>query len=146
MKTEEKHLLELLIFGKNAVWFWFFVIGGMLIPTVLLVFRKGPVIPRIVVASVLITVAMWIKRFVIVVPPLQVPLMPFEFGSYSPTWIEWSITAGSFAAFMLIFAIFVKLVPLISIWEVAEEIESEATSPPEEIPERGSVFAERRGL
>ncbi len=145
LKTEEKHLLELLIFGKNAVWFWFFVIGGMLIPTVLLIFRKGPVIPRIVTASVLVTAAMWIKRFVIVVPPLQVPLMPFEFGSYSPTWIEWSITAGSFAAFMLIFAIFVKLVPLISIWEVAEEIEPESTSLPEEAAERDFVFAERRG-
>jgi hypothetical protein len=46
--------------------------------------------------------------------------MPFEFGAYTPTWVEWSITAAAFAAFVLIFAIFAKVMPLISIWEVAE--------------------------
>jgi molybdopterin-containing oxidoreductase family membrane subunit len=88
---------------------------------------------------------MWIKRFVIVVPPLQVPLMPFEFGNYTPTWIEWSITAASFAGFMLIFAIFVKLVPIVSVWEVAEEIQPEEAAQSEEALERRFLFAERRG-
>ncbi len=145
LEVEEKHLLELLITGKNAVWFWFFIIGGMIVPGFLLVFRKGPTIPRIVLASVLINAAMWVKRFVIVVPPLQVPLMPFEFGNYTPTWVEVAITVASFAAFMLIFAIFVKLVPLISVWEMAEEIEPEEASSREEIPERSLLFTERRG-
>jgi Ni/Fe-hydrogenase subunit HybB-like protein len=65
---------------------------------------------------------------VIVIPSLEVPLMPFEFGSYQPTWIEWSITAGAFAAFMLILAILAKILPLVSIWEVAEEAEATAAS------------------
>jgi molybdopterin-containing oxidoreductase family membrane subunit len=124
LEEEEKHLLELLIVGKNALWFWFFVVGGMVIPAILLFLRRGPVIPKIVIASILVNVSMWIKRFVIVIPTLQVPLMPFEFGAYTPTWVEWSITAGAFAAFVLIFALFAKLVPLISIWEVAEESET----------------------
>ena len=126
MKVEEMHLLESLMLGGNAPWFWFFVVGGMVIPAGLLIFRRGPTIPKLVTAAVLINIAMWIKRFVIVIPSLQVPLMPFEFGSYRPTWIEWSITAGAFAAFMLILAIFSKILPLISIWEVAEEAEAEA--------------------
>ena len=42
--------------------------------------------------------------------------------------IEWSITAGAFASFMLILAIFSKILPLISIWEVAEEAEAEPAS------------------
>jgi molybdopterin-containing oxidoreductase family membrane subunit len=79
----------------------------------------------ILIAAVLVNIGMWIKRFVIVVPTLEVPLMPYEFGSYTPTWVEVSITAGTFAAFILILAIFAKVVPLISIWEVAEEVEKE---------------------
>ncbi len=124
LEEEEKHLLTLLMVGKNAVWFWLFIVGGLVIPGVLLFIRRGPVIPRIIIASILINVTMWIKRFIIIIPTLQVPLMPFEFGSYTPTWVEWSITAGAFAAFVLIFAVFAKLVPLISIWEVAAESET----------------------
>ncbi len=125
MEIEEKHLLETLMLGKNAISFWFFVIAGMVVPAFLLLLRRGPTIPRIITAAILINVAMWVKRFVIVIPSLQVPLMPFEFGAYTPTWVEWSITAGAFAAFILIFALFAKIVPLLSIWEVDEEVERE---------------------
>ncbi|MFQ5996996.1 MAG: NrfD/PsrC family molybdoenzyme membrane anchor subunit [Dehalococcoidales bacterium] len=144
LKVEDKHLLTLLMLGKNAIWFWFFVVAGMVVPAFLLILRRGPTIPRIVTASLLVNMAMWVKRFVIVVPSLQVPLMPFEFGTYTPTWVEWSITAGAFAGFMLIFAIFVKLVPIISVWEVAEEIETVAPPQLEETPERSLPLLERR--
>lgn len=126
LKVEEKHLLESLMLGSNAIYFWFFVIGGTIIPAALLLWRRGRPIPRILVAAALINVGMWIKRFFVVIPSLQVPLMPFEFGSYTPTWVEWSITAGAFAVFMLIFAVFTRLMPVLSIWEVAEHAEHEA--------------------
>ena len=122
---EDKTLLTELMVGKNSFWFWSFVIVGMIIPAILIFFRRLPLIPRILVASILVNIAMWIKRFVVIIPTLQVPLMPFDIGNYTPTWVEWSITVASFAAFMLIFAVFSKLVPLISMWEVIEENEKE---------------------
>ena len=87
---------------------------------------------------------MWLKRFVIIIPSLQVPLMPFEFGTYTPTWVEWSITAGAFAAFILIFAIFVKFIPIISIWEVAGETEKMASPQPGEVPAKSPSPMEMR--
>ncbi|MEW6232150.1 MAG: NrfD/PsrC family molybdoenzyme membrane anchor subunit [Chloroflexota bacterium] len=130
LEVEEKHLLTLLMLGKNAPWFWFFVLGGLVLPGFLLLRSGRQTIPRIVTAAVLVNVAMWVKRFVIVVPSLQVPLMPFEFGAYTPTWVEWSITVAAFAAFMLIFALFVKVFPIISIWEVAEQHHEEEVVAP----------------
>jgi molybdopterin-containing oxidoreductase family membrane subunit len=144
LEVEEKHLLIILMFGKNALWFWLFVLSGIVVPAFLILFRRGRTIPRIVTASVLINVGMWLKRFVIVIPSLQVPLMPFEFGAYTPTWVEWSITAAAFAAFILIFAIFAKLIPVISIWEVAEETETVASPQPGGTAARGRPFLERR--
>ncbi len=144
LEAEEKHLLILLMLGKNALWFWLFVVAGLVVPFVLLVIRRGRTIPRIITAAVLINVAMWVKRFVIIIPSLQVPLMPFEFGAYTPTWVEWSITAAAFAAFILIFAIFAKLIPLVSIWEVAEETEKMVSPQPGEEPERRFSLPERR--
>ncbi len=140
LKVEEKHLLELLMLGKNAVWFWFFIIAGQIIPAILLLVRRGPVIPRILLAAVLINVAMWVKRFVIIIPTLQVPVMPYEFGNYTPSWVEWSITAAAFAAFALIFTVLSKLLPLISVWEVAEDKEAES------VREKVQSFVERLGM
>jgi molybdopterin-containing oxidoreductase family membrane subunit len=129
LKVEEKHLLETLLLGENAPYFWFFIVGGTIIPAALLLWRKGKMMPRILTAAVLINIGMWIKRFFIVIPSLQVPLMPFDFGSYTPTWIEWSVTAGAFAVFILVFALFSKVMPLLSIWEVAEHHELESGAP-----------------
>jgi molybdopterin-containing oxidoreductase family membrane subunit len=123
MEELEKILLELLFLGSNAVWFWIFVVAGMVVPAFLILWRRGRTIHRLVVAAVLVNIGMWLKRFVIVIPSLQVPLMPFEFGAYNPSWVEWSITLGAFAAFILIFALFAKFMPLISVWEVEEEAE-----------------------
>ncbi|MBI2868342.1 MAG: polysulfide reductase NrfD [Chloroflexi bacterium] len=120
LKGEDRLLLNSLFVGETAGWFWFFVVAGMAVPAALLLMRRYPVIPRVLIAAVLVNAAMWVKRFVIVIPSLQVPLMPLEFGAYTPTWVEWSITGGAFAAFILIFAVFAKLMPILSIWEVAE--------------------------
>lgn len=144
LEIEELHLLELLLVGANAPWFWFFVVTGLVIPGFLLISRWGPTIPRIITAAVLVNIAMWIKRFIIIIPSLQVPLMPFEFGAYTPTWVEWSITAAAFAAFVLIFAIFAKFLPLLSIWEVAEDFERINRRQPGESSERSAVLREGR--
>ncbi len=125
LKGEEKELLTTLWLGQNAPWFWIFVIAGLVVPAFLIIYRRGPTIPKIVTAAVLVNIGMWFKRFVIVIPSLQVPLMPFEFGAYTPSWVEWSITAAGFGAFILIFTLFAKAVPLISIWEVNEELMKE---------------------
>ena len=117
----EKELLNQLLLGKSAVWFWSFIVGGFIIPSFFIFFRKMRVITRIVTASVFIFVAMWIKRFVIVLGTLQVPQIPIEFGVYVPTMVEISITVGALAGFVLLFAIFAKFFPIISIWEVSEE-------------------------
>jgi len=142
LEGEEKHLLELLFIGKNAPWFWLFFISGMLVPGFLILFPRLPLVPRIVVASVLVNFAMWLTRFTIVVPTLQVPLMPAAVGTYSATWVEWSITAAGFAGFMLIFAVAAKLVPIVSVWEIAEENKEHEP----EMPETRTGFMERSSL
>ncbi|MBI2867443.1 MAG: polysulfide reductase NrfD [Chloroflexi bacterium] len=123
LEENDKQLLKLLITGSQAPWFWAFSIGGTLLPCLMVAHPRTRTIPGILVAAILVNIGMWLKRFVIVIPTLQVPLMPFDFGRYEPTWVEWSVTAGAFAGFFLIFAAFSKLFPIISIWEVAEQEE-----------------------
>ncbi|HEU5298944.1 MAG TPA: hypothetical protein VFW08_05550, partial [bacterium] len=81
--------------------------------------RRRPV-ASIVIASVLVNIGMWLKRYIIVVPSMALPLTRSEWATYTPTWVEWSITAAAFATFILLYTLFAKLFPLISLWEVRE--------------------------
>ncbi len=105
--------------GEFASLFWGMVIL-MTISFIILAFRKLRTVKGIVLAAILINIAMWIERFTIVVPSLTRPRLPYSMGIYKPTWIEWSLTFASFAAFILFYVLFSKLFPIISLWEVRE--------------------------
>jgi Ni/Fe-hydrogenase subunit HybB-like protein len=124
LRVGEGALLSALLVGRYAPLFWTFAIGGTFVPILLLAFRKTRTIPGIVTAAALVTIGMWLKRFVIVVPSMSAPLMPWEWGSYHPTWVEWSITAAAFAGFALVFMLLARFFPVISMWEVEEGWES----------------------
>lgn len=126
MVVKDKYLLEALLMGSYALPFWSFAIGGTLLPILLLALPQTRTIPGIVIASVLVNVGMWLKRFVIVIPSLALPVMPYEWGVYQPTWVEISISLAAIAAFALLFTLFAKVFPIISVWEVEEGWEQEA--------------------
>ncbi|MBI1746503.1 MAG: polysulfide reductase NrfD [Acidobacteria bacterium] len=106
--------------GKFAWAFWTMVVTCFVIPFVILCNRWTRTVSGTVIASVSITIGMWLERFTIVVPTLANPRLPYEKGIYHPTWVEVSITAGCVAAFILLYILFTKLFPIVSIWEVQE--------------------------
>jgi len=82
------------------------------------VFPKSFRIGTTVFASALVVVTLWVTRFLIVVPSLTRPYLPYPAGSYTPTWVEWSIVGGTFVTIILLFALFTKLFPLIPLTEM----------------------------
>lgn len=124
---EEKQLLTLLFLGKNAGWFWTFVVAGLIVPALLLIFSRRHAVRNVVLAALLVVISMWIKRFVIVIPTLEVPMMPFDFATYSPTWVEISLTGATIAGFSIMITLAAKFIPLISLWEVTEQSKERET-------------------
>ncbi len=117
----EQPLLQKMITGHYATQFWAMILIGLILPVITLISPLGRGLAGITTAAILVNIGMWLKRYIIVVPTLSSPFMPMREGanaSYVPTWVEWSITAGGFAAFMLMFILFSKVFPIISIWEV----------------------------
>jgi molybdopterin-containing oxidoreductase family membrane subunit len=100
--------------------FWFYLLGGLVAPIVIMLLPWTRNVTGVVAAAGLVTVAMWIERYVIVVSGLRVPLMAYEPASYAPTWVEWSVLAAGLAVFALLITVFTKLFPVIAVWEVAE--------------------------
>jgi molybdopterin-containing oxidoreductase family membrane subunit len=104
--------------GHYAPFFWTMVVTCFVIPLPLLALRRT--VTGTVVASLSILVGMWLERFTIVVPTLINPRLPYERALYHPTWVEFSLSAGCFAGFILLYVLFSKLFPIVSIWEVRE--------------------------
>ncbi len=95
---------------------------------------RSHAIATFVFACALIVVQAWVKRYLIVVPTLMNPYLPIqnvptEWTMYSPTWVEWSITAGAMAGFVFLYSVFSKLFPIVSMWETREETHAVAQQP-----------------
>jgi hypothetical protein len=70
------------------------------------------------IASGTVVVGMWLERFLIVVPSLEHKFLPYSWGTYRPTWVEDTLMASSFGFMLLLYLLFSKIVPMISIWEL----------------------------
>ncbi len=104
--------------GSFAPLFWVMIFCNFLIPFPLLAIKRLRTITGTVVASLAVVVGMWIERFLIIVPSLARKYLPYAWGTYRPTWVEISITVGTFAGMALLYMLFSKAVPIISIWEL----------------------------
>jgi molybdopterin-containing oxidoreductase family membrane subunit len=106
--------------GPYAPHFWTMVATCFVIPFGLLCNRRTRTLVGTVIASISVTIGMYLERFIIVVPSLSQPRLPHAEQAYGPTWVEWSILAGCFSTFILLYVLFTKLFPIVSIWEVQE--------------------------
>lgn len=123
--VEGEHITEL-FFGKYAIMYWLVQIVGLILPIVLLIFNKARKPFPILIISFCVILGAWFKRFLIVIPSLQHPYLPIQdvdesYRHYIPSWEEWSITFASFAGVLLIITIFIRLFPIVPIWETIKE-------------------------
>jgi molybdopterin-containing oxidoreductase family membrane subunit len=71
-----------------------------------------------VIASTGVVIGMWLERYLIVVPSLAHKFLPYTWGTYAPRPTEIVITVATFAAMVLLYTLFAKFIPIISIWEM----------------------------
>lgn len=116
----ELYWLNLFFNGTFTVPYFTYVAISLIIPAIIISFPRTRTINGIVFASLLVVSGMWLERFLLVVPTLATPIMPYPEGVYIPSWVEWSITAGAFAFFIMAYSIFTRFFPIISRYEIEE--------------------------
>ncbi|HCY39850.1 MAG TPA: polysulfide reductase [Prolixibacteraceae bacterium] len=122
---ESAHILGLLV-GEYSVLFWSVQILGMILPILLLIIKPFRKPKPLMIISVVVVIGAFLKRFLIVTPTLLHPFLPVQnypesYHHYNPTFSEIMITVGSFAGIMLIISLFIKLFPIIPVYETAHE-------------------------
>jgi molybdopterin-containing oxidoreductase family membrane subunit len=92
--------------------------------------RRSPL--ALFVLSIIVNVGMWLERFVIVVTSLHADFLPSSWGMYYPTIWDYGLYLGTIGFFLMMMFLFVRFVPMISIFEVRMLLEQkkakEATS------------------
>jgi Ni/Fe-hydrogenase subunit HybB-like protein len=104
--------------GPYAWAFWTMALCNVLVPQVLWSRRVRACVPALFVISILVNVGMWFERFVIIVTSLHQSYLPSTWVMYTPTMIEIGTLLGSFGLFFTCFLLFIRLLPMIAIWEI----------------------------
>ena len=109
-------------FGYYSLQFWIMIVCNSLIPLLFFFKKIRRSIPCLFGISILVNIGMWYERFVIVITGVAHDYIPHAWGTYWPSGIEWGILVGSFSLFLMLFLLFVKHLPSISMTEVKETL------------------------
>jgi len=125
-KFEAIHINELFT-GAHAFLFWATQLLGLVIPIILLLFKKLRKPFPMLIIGIFVLVGAWFKRYIIVVPTQEHPYLPIQnvpmnFKVYSPTLIEILITIAPFILVLIIITILSKVIPVIPVHETLEEL------------------------
>lgn len=126
--VEEEIHLRSLFSGQHAPLFWSVTIGGLIIPILVLLFKKGRRPLPMFIISILVVLGSWWKRYLIVTSTLLHPFLPIQgvpesWHHYFPSMHEWLITGATLAMALLIITVLVRYVPIIAIQRTIDEQE-----------------------
>ncbi len=119
----EPHEMTIILYkftGDYWPIFWGMILCNFVIPVTILSNKKLKTITGIFVASTAVIVGMWLERLNIVVPSLANPRLPMPPQIYLPTLVEWALFLAGLTFFALVFLLFSKFFPVISVWEIQE--------------------------
>lgn len=105
--------------GPYAWSYWCLILTNTLIPQLLWFkkFRTNELLLFLIAGSV--HIGMWFERYVIVIT-LTRDHLPSSWGRYAPTEWDYAVMIGSVGLFLVLFALFLKFLPVISITEMRE--------------------------
>ncbi len=106
--------------GPFAPIYWLMIFCNVVVPQIFWFKKARTNLLVIWVAALLVNVGMWCERFNIIVTSLHRDFLPSKWELYAPTWVDWSVFAGTIGLFSTLFLLFMKFVPAVAVTEVKE--------------------------
>jgi molybdopterin-containing oxidoreductase family membrane subunit len=114
-------------FGPYWWAFWSTIACNVVIPQVLWSSRVRRNTFALFFVSVAILYGMWIERYVIIVSSLHRDYLPSSWGEFFGTGWDHATFYGSMGIFLLLFLLFIRFLPMMSIYEVRELVEDNSS-------------------
>jgi Ni/Fe-hydrogenase subunit HybB-like protein len=107
-------------FGPEAWTFWTTILCNVIIPQSLW-FRWVRVNPKpLFFVSCVVLYGMWMERFMLIITSLSRDFLPSSWANFVASFWDNALLLGSIGVFVLFFMLFVRFLPMISIFEVRE--------------------------
>jgi molybdopterin-containing oxidoreductase family membrane subunit len=117
----DRYMIMNRMFGPYAPVYWFLIACNIAVPLTLLWsprIRKNAM--ALFLLSLVVQTGMWTERFIIVVTSLHRDFLPSSWGMYFPRPVDWAVLFGSLGLFFTLFFLFIRFLPMISIFEMRD--------------------------
>jgi Polysulphide reductase, NrfD len=116
--TFERFMIVNRTTGPYAWAYWMLIVCNGLVPQVL--WKKSIRTNTIWLffVALVVSVGMWLERFVIIVTSLHRDFVPSSWGMYYPTIWDFSTFFGTIGLFVTLMFLFIRVLPMISIFEM----------------------------
>lgn len=111
--------------GPYAPAYWALLLCNFVVPQLLWIEKVQSNTIWLFAISIVVSIGMWLERFVIVVTSLHRDFMPSSWGMYYPTMWDWATYIGTIGLFFALIFLFVRVLPAISIFEMRTLVPAE---------------------
>jgi len=122
----ERYMTLNRMFGPYGAIYWCLIVCNIITPQFLWFRKVRASVGSLFAIAMVVNVGMWLERFVIVVTSLHRDFLPSSWGMYYPTRWDWATYIGTIGLFLTLFFLFIRFLPLISIFEVRQLVAIEA--------------------
>jgi molybdopterin-containing oxidoreductase family membrane subunit len=111
--------------GPYAPMYWALMLCNVVVPNTLWFPRLRHSVPWLFAVSLVVSVGMWLERYVIIVTSLHRDFLVSSWGTYTGTVWDWTAYLGTIGLFLTLLFLFVRFIPAISIFEMRTILEPE---------------------
>ena len=104
--------------GPYASMYWALIFCNVVAPNTLWVKNLRTNVPYLFFISLVVSVGMWLERYVIIVTSLHRDFLPSSWGMFQGTVWDWSTYIGTIGLFLTLLFLFLRFLPAISIFEM----------------------------
>jgi Ni/Fe-hydrogenase subunit HybB-like protein len=104
--------------GPYAWSYWLLIVCNVLAPQLIWFKRFRTNLVVLFIMSIIVSIGMWLERFVIIVTSLHRDFLPSSWAMYSPTGWDFSMFLGTIGLFFALLFLFIRFLPIISIFEM----------------------------
>ena len=104
--------------GPYSLYYWALILCNIITPQFLWIKKIRSNLLALWLISIVVSIGMWLERFVIVVTSLHRDYLPSSWGMYQPTRWDWGMFIGTIGFFFTLLFLFIRFLPMISIFEM----------------------------
>ena len=116
--TYERFMMFNRLEGPYKHMYWLLLFCNLVAPQVFWFRKVRQSVPWLFVVAMIVNVGMWLERYIIVVVSLHRDYLPSSWGMYHGTIWDWTTFIGTIGLFLALLFLFIRLLPMISIFEM----------------------------